>query len=161
MKSLFISISFVFLISSAYCQKKPKYSTTLSKEKGTELLRQCSRSVPKGISSFFDLNQRDIQLLESKFNKLHKIKSSGCCSSGRNIKELNKTAFQYVGVIINDKKFIYINAFYIENGDELTKYFRDWKTAPVIICDGGEYEWGALFSLDTLEFSQLSMNGFG
>ena len=137
----------------------PEYSAILKSDKGPEILRQCSRSTPKNVENYFDLTPVEIGDLENNFKKVLDIKSTGCCYSGIKLHGLKKYAFQYIGLIINGEKYIYINAFQIESSDDLTRFYKKWKTSPVIICDGGDSVWGVLFKLKNKKFSQLSING--
>jgi hypothetical protein len=132
----------------------------LDTSKGIKLLKQCSRSSPDGVIGFWVITQDEIDLLESNFKKILVLKASKCCMIGSNIRALNTYCFQYIGVLINNKKYIYINAFY-NNEDALGTYLNKWETEPVIICDGGVGEWGALFDIKEKSFSQLSINGIG
>ena len=136
----------------------PKFSTTISVEEAPNLLKQCSRSVPEKIKGYFELKNEDIEKLESDFKKVLDLKPEGCCYSGK-IRGLNNHGYQYAGLVINNKKYIYINAFYIDSEEELERYKKDWKFRPVIICDGGEFYWGVLYDIENGTFSQLSMNG--
>jgi len=137
----------------------PDYSVILPSEQGEKMMQQCSRSVPNNIEKFFNLTEQDIHLLEDNFMKLLTVKSTNCCFSGITIKSLDNYGFQYIGIVINSKKFIYINAFSYETKDEFSTFYKNWQTQPVIWCDGGDSFWGVLFSLDKKTFSQLSVNG--
>lgn len=135
----------------------PKFSTTISAEEAPNLLKQCSRSVPEKVKGYIDLKNDDIKKLESDFKKVLTVKPEGCCYSG-NIRRLKNHGYQYAGLIINNKKYIYINAFHMDSEEDLERY-KDWKTTPVIVCDGGENYWGVLYDVENGTFSQLSMNG--
>jgi hypothetical protein len=150
--------------TDSYSQKDkfvPVYSTIISSNKGPEMLRQCSRSVPDKVGSYFDLTLNDIQVLENNFKNVLKIKASDCCLLGGMIKNIRNYCFQYVGIAINSKKYIYINAFQIESEQDLKIFFKDWKTNPVVVCDGGESFWGVLYDIESGQFIQLSINGVG
>jgi hypothetical protein len=117
---------------------------------------QCgSRDMPKIISGYWQLNQPDIDLMSKVFKKIRRLKSNQCCNRGYKIISLKKYGFQFLGVIINNKKYIYLNAFPISKFDPNPVL----NTTPVIICDGGIRYWGALFSIDYMNFSQLAING--
>jgi hypothetical protein len=96
--------------------------------------------------------------MEADFKKILSVEPQGCCYSG-NIQNLKNHAFQYAGFIIKKKRYIYINAFYLEHKYDLEQFLKDWKTKPVVFCDGGEYFWGVLYDIEKGTFSQLSMNG--
>lgn len=151
-------------IMNSYSQKNnftPEFSTIILSNKGKELLNQCSRAVPEKIENYYDLTANEIQKLENNFRNILEIKSSECCMKGLKIKKLKGYIFQYTGIVLNRKKYIYINAFKVESKEDLKTYYKNWKTEPVIVCDGGESFWGALFELETESFSQLSINGIG
>lgn len=161
----FIGLLIVFFLLgnvSSYSQDSkftPKYSTIIPSSNGSVLLIQYSRAVPEKIDSYYNLTAIEIQILENNFKKILKLKSSLCCMMGLNIQKLNSYAFQYVGVIINGKKYIYINAFKVKSNRDLNAYYKEWKVEPVVVFDGGDSFWGALFELETESFSQLSING--
>jgi len=131
----------------------------ISSNKGADMLRQCSRAVPDKVSGYFDLSINDIQGLENNFKKVLELKASDCCILGGVIKNIKDYCFQYVGLVINSKKYIYINAFQVESAHDLETFFKDWKTNPIIACDGGDSFWGVLYDMETGLFAQLSING--
>ena len=137
----------------------PEYSTIITSYKGPEMLKQCSRSVPNNVENYFDLTVIEIGELEDNFKKVLDIKSTGCCYSGIKLHGLKDYVFQYTGLIIKGEKYVYINAFQIESSDDLTRFYKDWKVNPVIICDGGDSVWGVLFDLKNKKFLQLAING--
>lgn len=138
---------------------KPEFSTIINADKGQEMMAQCSRSTPEKIDGFWNLTEKDAEKLENNFSKITHMKSIECCISGGRIKNLKQYGYQYLGVKIENRKFIYINAFWIESKDDMDKWYKDWKIEPIIVCDGGESFWGVLFDIETSEFSQLSING--
>lgn len=157
-------IILLFFFADGYTQNRyiPKFSTILSANHGEKILNQCSRSVPKNVNSFFELTKKDIENLEENFTKIYSLKSTECCFKKMKISDLNNFAFQYVGVIINNEKYIYINALNFSDQDEVIQsksFFENWKIRPIIICDGGFSYWGVLYNINKKEFSQLSING--
>lgn len=161
-------LAIILIISPLYlyCQPSsvsydfiPLYSTVLASENGDKMMNQCSRSVPENIDKYFDLTKENIELLESNFRKILAIKSTGCCFNGWEVENLENYGFQYIGVEINNRKYIYLNAFIIDGDDDFTNWYKNWKVAPIVMCDGGDGFWGVLFDLETQNFSQLSING--
>ncbi|MTI19633.1 hypothetical protein E1176_01225 [Fulvivirga sp. RKSG066] len=137
---------------------KPDYATALDAEAGTELLNQCSRSTPDNITDFWMVTDTEVVLLEQNFRKLTRLKSSGCCYSGVKIKSLRKFGYQYIGVTIKGKRYIYINAFHIDK-NSFEQWYKNWETEPIVFCDGGDYFWGVLFDLKSEKFKDLNING--
>lgn len=158
----FIIILITCSTINAYSQQDkfvPEYSTIMPSDIGISLLKQCSRSAPNKVDICFDLTTNDLWKLENNFKKVLKIKAADCCLLGGVIKDLKNYAFQYTGLIIKNKKYIYINAFKLYTPEDLTTIYKNWKTSPIIVCDGGESYWGVLYDLETGQFTQLSMNG--
>ncbi len=85
--------------------------------------------------------------------------TTGCCAPGYKIDSLQRFAYQYVGVTIKGKKYIYINAFGNSIVEEYKKHHLDFTTKLVVVCDGGTFFWGVLFDIETKEFSELAFNG--
>ena len=157
-----IIILLTILVTSGFTQDnyyKPKYSTTLESSKGEQILKQCSRETPKNISSYWTPTQNDIERLEAQFMKVKDIKANACCLINGTIRTLDNFGFQYIGVTIKKKKYIYLNAFHVDNDADFSTFYKNWKTDPIIMCDGGDYYWGVLFDLDKLKFSDLAING--
>lgn len=163
-KRLALTFYFVLILTNGICQDfefKPEYNVALEPEKGKNLLSQCSRGAPSNISSYWKVTERDILSLEDNLKKIKKIKSANCCFPGTAIRELNKYGFQYIGVTIKKRKYIYINAFYINSNDQLKTIYEKWDSEPLIMCDGGNHYWGVLFDLQKLNFEDLMINGLG
>src|ERR1035437_2030880 len=140
-------------ITNSYAQGNkyvPDISTIITLDKGKDLLHQCSRSTPKKVQEFFNLTQKDIVTLQLNFKKVKLVKNE----RGKKVKNLITYGFQYLGVIIKDKKYIYVNAFYVKTPQDLFTKFKDWKTYPVVACKGGKSFWGVLFGLEDGTFSQ-------
>lgn len=156
-----IVILFTVLVTSAYAQDnsyKPKYATILDSSKGVRLLKQCVRWSPKRVSKYWTPTQEDIEILEKEFLKVKDIEATACCIINGSIRTLDNFGFQYFGVTIKKKKYLYINAFHVANDAAFSSY-SDWKTDPIVMCDGGDYFWGVLFDLDKLKFTDLAING--
>jgi hypothetical protein len=162
---ILISVFFFFAVCNTVCGQskyfKPKYSTVLELTKGKKLLLQCSRETPKNISEYWNPTNTEIEDLESNFLKLKEIKSTGCCFAGIIISDLPKYCYQYTGVIINNKKYIYINAFEFISDIELNTIYKEWLIEPVIVCDGGDSFFGVLYDLNIKIFLKLNVNGVG
>ena len=164
MNKLRLGLIFYFglILTNGLCQDhglKPKYSVSFDIEKGSRLLKQCSRGTPDNISSYWTVTADEIKVLEDNFEKIKKLKSTDCCYPGTAIGNLSKYGFQYIGVTIYNKRYIYINAFEINSEQDFQTMYKNWRTEPIIMCDGGESYWGVLFDLDKLKFKELVVNG--
>jgi len=158
---LLLLIPFISFSQTKY-SFNPKYKSIISLEKGNILLNQCSRSTPKNIDAYFNLSENEMIEIQENLKKIYKLRSSGCCIKKVKIGNLNQFAFQFIGVIIKGEKYIYINAFYSDKeGNLIDIDSNEWKTKPIIVCDGGTNYWGALYDFKKKKFSQLSFNGVG
>lgn len=158
---LFLFLAVEFSANSQGTNFTPLFSAGLDTKSGKLLLTQCSRVTPKNVSEFWTISRTNIKDLESSFGKIYSLISRECCSPGRKVDSLKNFGFQYVGVIINGKKFIYINAFPFAEVELIKKYKANFDPtkAPVKVCDGGPHFWGSLFDIETKMFSALNFNG--
>lgn len=147
--------SFVLQAQNNYF--KPGHSTIIDSSKGDMMIHQ-SRLMPR-ISGFWNVTEKEIDLLEINFKKLSAVDSSFCESGDCKLDSLHKFVYQYIGVIYQGRKLVYINAFRFRSDSDLKTRFGNWKTNPVRVLDGGNSYWGVLFDIDRQEFIHLSFNG--
>jgi len=60
---------------------------------------------------------------------------------------------QYFGILVHGHHKIYINAFL----DAMAN--KDWKAYAIVICDGGNGAWGAVYDPSSRDFSDFAFNG--
>jgi hypothetical protein len=165
MRPIALTLAMVMLTAKLGVAKdnlfKPSHWTILHESKGPELLHQCSRSVPINVTDYWTLDNREVDILEKTFQKVRSIVATECCITGGQVTTLDKFGFQYLGVVIDGKRYIYINAFNIGNPENLDSLYKNWKTSPIVMCDGGDFYWGVLFDIEKRKFSHLSINGIG
>ena len=153
-----ILLVFLVMFGSLYRTSTdvPQYIIRLYPDKGIEVLNQCSRLTPKNTKSYFYVNDSTLKILKEEFYNIKEVKSS----FNSYINDIDKYAYQIIGVVIKNKSYIYINTFPIDNKkpDDVKKY---WRKIPVIVCDGGHNYWGVLFDVDNKEFSDIQRNGPG
>jgi len=89
--------------------------------------------------------------LEASLPMVSKLESKLCCSGGQVPGAIGSYQYQYVGVVIEGHRYIYINAF--KPSQELSL------SRPVAVCDGGKNFWGVLYDPETHQFEQLAFNG--
>jgi hypothetical protein len=114
------------------------------------LVQQCSRDAP-AIQGAWVPSEKDIKELEGNLHKLIAMEATGCCGRGKLENKPSEYYRQYVGIVVEGEKLIYINA--VSNGWRQSKY------APQLVCDGGKSFWGALYDPKKKQFRSLAFNG--
>jgi len=154
----------VLLVANVACCQdyyfKPDSSAVFDKSLGKEFFKQCSRYVPENITGFYNIDSLEIKILERNFLKIFLLPPRAL-RNNKNVFFLQKYGCQYIGVIINHEKYIYINTFAVYEKSEWEHRFGGWRSGPIKICDGGDDYFGVLFSIKDKTFSQLEFNGFG
>jgi hypothetical protein len=157
--SRFIIISVTLPLAACSVFKLfPGQSVILEGYWANDAMAQCSRSAGYLIEATWMPTKDEIRLMESSFPKLLKLRSNLCCVSGARIDDINRFFRQYIGIVVNGRKLMYLNAYptyQIINSEDGTIY----KMKPVKICDGGTSYWGALYDPRTGEFFDLAFNG--
>jgi len=149
MHKYLVLLFFVSAISStAVAAESPtNHYAILPTSEGAALLKQCSRTVPQNVTNYWTPSPSQIAELEKRMPEF--LRKNGFKLPFSNFN------FQYVGMTVRGKQLIYVNAFprhIIENQ-------KDWRTKPVIICDGGEAFWGVVFEPADNTFHDLQSNG--
>jgi len=152
MKIKLLLLSLSFLIQDiVFCQDKkllPDSSIVFDVSKGKKLLEDCSGSELQSIvDSFWIPNQNDNQDLELNFYKLT-----------NQVQDLNNYIIQYIGIILEGKKYIYINAFHKSVMEDLKRLHQDLKSSAVVYCGGGIGFWRVLFDINLKEFNEIRIN---
>jgi hypothetical protein len=137
-------------------QYEPAMFTVIKDSLGKELTRQCSRPSPQDVEGCFKLSESDKKTLHHNFKKVYGLSPKQDAFKHLTIENLDEYMYQYVGVIIKNEKYIYINAFPEEI---ILKTNHDWKRIPLTGCDGGPHFWGVLFHIGKEKFTELAMNG--
>jgi hypothetical protein len=132
---------------------KPTKSVVLPQSEAKRLAHLCSRSSPPEFSETWQPSETDIKTMESKFSLIKQLKAE-CCIKVKQVLNLDDYYLQYIGIVANGRRLIYINAF--GNGHPP----EDWKQAAVLTCDGGN-DWGVLYDPQSAKFFDLSINGIG
>jgi len=65
----------------------------------------------------------------------------------------------FLSLTINNKKYIYVNAFRVISEVHLNSKFGLWETEPVDVRDGGNSYWNVFFDLEMQEFVRLAFHG--
>jgi hypothetical protein len=161
MDKIALIVAMIFCCQFGHTQAAfvPAFSTILKSDKGKAIMAQCSRSIPEGVTGYFDLSDVDVAKLDSNFKKVLYVKSDGCCIIGGTVMSLDKYAYQFIGVLKGKEKYIYVNAFFIDPKNGPGDSNKGWQNMPILACDGGTGFWGAMFKLSDGTFSELAING--
>jgi hypothetical protein len=127
-------------------------STRLPTSEAKNVTNQCSRPSPDNFTDTWQPSEAEIREMESRFPQIKKLRVKECCIRGEQIENPERYYMQYIGIIVDGKNLIYINAFPDSNPDEF------WKKNAVNICDGGT-AWGVLYDPKTKKFFDLAVNG--
>jgi hypothetical protein len=94
----------------------------------------------------------DIEGLEANLSQVSKLKIRGFESTSIRIEHPDQYLRQYIGVLHESKRRIYINAF----SDDPPP--SDWRTRLYVVIDGAIGYWHAFYDPDTKTFSDLIIN---
>lgn len=106
---------------------------------------QCARAVPQGVESTWLVP--DPAAIDVEVRHLPSISVGNAT-----IRMPFTSARQYLGVVIDGKKLVYINAFPANMMKPIYRYVA------VTACGGGSDYWGALYDPETRHFSQFEVN---
>lgn len=152
----------------------------MPKEVLPAIIPQCSRQTPENIQGSWDVTFEDISLLESQLPIF--LATQGITIPNGGITNYFR---QYVGIIVNSRKLIYVNAYHktyrtdrvkymknttikkrtVENLEKnLSKYIQknvleiilqNINYWPANICEGGDRYFGAVYDLELSIFTEL------
>jgi len=128
----------------------PDHCAILPISQGPALIRQCSRSSPTAVSSFWSPSASQVLAVEQRLSELLR-------ESGHKLK-ISDSFRQYVGVTSYGKKLIYLNCF-PEFALDHSSDRRDWRTTALTVCDGGDVFWGVEFDPVDNTFHNIQFNG--
>jgi hypothetical protein len=131
----------------------PERSTVLSEDEAQRALRPCSRPGPSEVKDKWPVSKTVVEQLELDLPRLARLKSRECCFLGARVRDPGSYFRQYVGVVVDGRKLVYINAF------RSNSHHPNWQRSAVSVCDGGSDYWGALYDPVTRRFSRLAFNG--
>lgn len=130
----------------------PGHSVVLPETAATGVAHQCSRPGPPKFEATWTPSSDIVREMEERIDDIRSLRA-GCCIRGTRITNLESYYFQYAGIVVNDRKLIYVNAFWGSPDSEA------WLTQPVMYCDGGSGSWGVLYDPERRVFFELHVNG--
>jgi hypothetical protein len=145
------SLTLLFCLSASAQREK---SAVLPASEAKRATNQCSRPSPDKFTDTWQPSEAEIKEMESRFSQIKKLRVKECCIQGEQIENPERYYMQYVGIVAEGKRLIYINAFAPIDANE------GWKDNAVVICDGGN-AWGVLYDPKAKKFYDLAINGVG
>jgi hypothetical protein len=107
-------------------------------------------AVPKANLQAWEPTVADINDLESNLPQISVLSGTGT----EHIDHPDSYFRQYLAVVVNGKKSIFVNAL-CTNKDHLT----DWRKRLVFVHDGGKCFWHVTYDPATQKFTDLEING--
>lgn len=121
----------------------------LKPEVGPKIVNYRGRPKPQEVTSYWTPSSADV--LEAEKNLPGFLKASSPDHPHRPLNEFNR---QYIGIISEGKRKLFINAF-----DNINGVSDNWKNEPVKVYDGGDDVWRVDYDLTTHTFQNLNFNG--
>jgi hypothetical protein len=112
--------------------------------------RLCSRKGPENVTGYWELDQAEvgrIDLALMRYMVRSGLKTRLSLATDGYVR-------QYLGLIRDGRRFVYINAFGARTGEDLAKArseFAKW-------CDGGSLFWGIEYDVRTKSFVNFAAN---
>ena len=153
--ALFFVASFAAAIAAPVWQAKDGVVFPTSKAK--TLLAQCSRGVPQGVTGFWSPQPAQIAQLEMLLPALLER-----ALAGQSHPPVQFYMRQYAGLVLKNRNLIYVNGFasYPDNAyDRKDRETGKWRTEALVVCDGGNSFFGAVYDPQTRKFEGLGFNG--
>jgi hypothetical protein len=113
-------------------------------------------AVPKAKIEGWEPTVSDMNDVESRLGQITAL-SKKDPDPNRNIDNPGAYFRQYGAVLIDGRKAILINAF-CPSGQDKSEM---WRKHLVLVSDGGQCYWRALFDVSTQRFTKLEVNGLG
>jgi len=142
----------LMLPPTLFAQNKTRF-TVLPESAAEEATKLCSG--PLRFDGTWRPKNTDVKSIESHLRRVSDLRNV----SGRRIEHPERYYRQYIGIIVNNRKLIYVNAFCAT--DWAISQGKRHPKRLVNICDGGSCFWGAVYDVASKQFSELRINGSG
>ena len=136
----------------------PARGVVLSSPPGDSLLNQCSRSVPTGLRPSWRPDSSTIAQLERELGAvlLARLRAGADAEEDRTP---NDYARQYAGFYRNNRRVVYVSGLSWESVARDSLLASRWQTSAVSVCDGGKGYFGALYDVESHQFTDFQFNG--
>jgi len=121
-------------------------SVILEPKDAPKVVKSCNPEIPPDIAGYWTPSIADAQQMEALLpdfllnSPIHR--------------QFADYYRQYVGVIANGRKLVYVSAFITPS-----EWHIRWKTYPVAVCGGGSDYWRVAFDPQMKRFSHWDVNG--
>jgi hypothetical protein len=131
--------------------------TVLTGDAARMLARQCSRTSPGPVEDIWTPTDTEAYAIEDELILLlaREMENAGQSPSPGGYYR------QYAGFVIGGRRIIYVNGVdesAVEH-DPNAQHRFDWRTQPILICDGGPITFGVEYDPATRQFSNFAFNG--
>lgn len=118
------------------------------------VLDQCTRDVPLRADGYWQPSRKEVEQLE---RVLPGVLDSALAVMTQPSDRLRSEEYrrQYVGVLSDGRRLIYVNGFHRSWTRERLPY---WRRRAVSVCDGGLHFWGATYDVQSRQIGQLRFN---
>ena len=122
-------------------------------QQGAQLLKQCSRDVPQGVSDYWTPTDQQVASLQAALQTY--VQQHSADRGNVLAYPLDSYHGQYTGIVSGSKRLIYAN-FYVHQAD-----WTHEDTQPVDVCDGGRSFFGVVFDPASNKVVDVAFNGEG
>ena len=143
-------------LTTALNAQSADMSVVLPRGQARRVTRLCSRRGPFKVDSSWTPASSDIAKLEANLaniTSLHSEAGEVGDLAGQQIEKPERYYRQYVGIVVNGKKLIYVNAACHPRASD------GWRTQFLDGCGGGSCYWGVEYDPRAGRFSNLHVNG--
>jgi hypothetical protein len=141
----------ILLLPSSLSGQNKSRAIVLPETAADQVRQLCSRPGPPKFSGTWKPSEADIQKMESHLSRISGLRTESGIVDVQ-IEHPDRYYRQYLGIIIKNRKFVFINAFCDDKPPE------GWRERVVDVCDGG-CSWGVVYDIKSRKFSHLEMNG--
>ena len=146
-----IACTLIFLITGAQGQQEQRF-VLLPASEANSLARMYPKNGPEKIDGSWQPTKSQIETLEANLSHISDLRSGGA-PNGEKIAHPEQYYRQYVPVVRDGQKLIYVNALCE------VRFSTDWREHVAIVMDGGNCFWQAWYNPATEKFLTLYING--
>lgn len=155
MRNIYIVAMMVLAAMASPASAKTTQSRhiVLQGEQAAIVIHQCMREAPLAIQDTWTPDAAVVEKLNAHLADITALTSSLCCGVGDRLTGLDRYYLQYAGLVIEDHRYIYINALPGKSAPD------DWRDMAVMSCAADRDYWGVLYDPESGRFSDLAFNG--